>query len=209
MATDELVLVGAAFPRTGTMSVKQALEHLGLGPCYHMHEVFRNPEHIEIWHAVCDGQMPDWRTLLAGYTATLDTPACHYWQELARCFPQAKVLLLSRDPQSWYESMCSTIHPMVMSSQGKNDPALAMVHRLFFQKHMNGRFEDRDYAVAVYQRYCAQVRETLPPERLLDFEVSQGWEPLCNFLGCRVPDQPFPMRNTRSEFRERSSQNNS
>ncbi len=103
--TDGLRLIGAAFPRTGTMSVKRALESLGFGQCYHMHEVFGHPDHVPLWEAIGEGESPDWPKILAGYTATLDAPACLFWRELAVAFPDAKVLLLRRDPEMWYESM--------------------------------------------------------------------------------------------------------
>ncbi len=204
MTDDKMVLVGAAFPRTGTMSVKSALEHLGIGRCYHMHEVFLNPEHIEIWNATCDGKMPDWKSLFSGYAATLDAPACLYWRELAQCFPSAKVLLLRRDPESWYESMLSTTHQVVMGPKGETEPALAMVKRVFFERYFKGRFEDKDYAIARYRQYCDEVRGSISKERLLDYEVSQGWGPLCEFLGYSVPDEPFPRRNTRDMFKARN-----
>ena len=207
MAHDGIVLMGAAFPRTGTMSVKNALEHLGVGRCYHMHEVFLNPPHVEIWNAACEGRMPDWKSFLSGYAATLDTPACHFWRELAECFPRAKVLLLTRDPESWYDSMNATTYPVVMGPEGETDPALAMARRIFFETHLNGRFEDREYAISVYRQYCDDVRKSVTAERLLEYEVSQGWEPLCEFLGCRVPEEPFPKNNTREMFQARADTN--
>jgi hypothetical protein len=199
-----LRLIGAAFPRTGTMSVKKALESLGFGKCYHMHEVFLRPEHVRIWDATCDGEMPDWRSLFTGYVATLDTPACHFWKELAITFPVAKVLLLRRDPEAWYESMYSTTYPVMMGPRGDVDPALQMIRRLFFDKIMRGRFEDRDFAVATYRRYCDDLIAEAPSDRLLVYEVSEGWEPLCNFLALQAPNEPFPKTNSRDEFRHRS-----
>lgn len=186
------------------MSVKSAVESLGLGRCYHMNEVFRNPEHVPVWNAACDGHMPDWRRFLAGYAATLDTPACLFWKELALAFPKAKVLLLRRDPEKWYESVYSTIYQVVMSAKEENDPALLMIRRLFFEKEMAGRFEDRDFAIATYQRYCELVTREVPADSLLVYEVSQGWAPLCRFLGLEAPPGPFPERNTRAQFRERN-----
>ena len=202
--TDRLKLIGAAFPRTGTMSVKKALESLGFGKCYHMHEVFLNPDHIPIWDATCNDTMPDWRKLMAGYTATLDTPTCHYWKELTLCFPEAKVLLLRRDPESWYESMYSTTYQAIMGPKGKIDPALKMIRRLFLEKYMMGRFEDKNFAISTYRQYCDNVIAEVPGDQLLVYEVAQGWTPLCNFLGYHIPRDPFPKKNTRNEFRVRS-----
>ncbi|MCP4643186.1 MAG: sulfotransferase family protein [bacterium] len=203
--TDQLMLIGAAYPRTGTMSVKRALEFLGLGRCYHMSDVWVNPDHVPVWNAAYDGHMPDWRTLLAGYAATLDTPACLFWKELAAAYPEAKVLLLQRDPDTWYESMRSTVYQTVMGPDGNNDPALRMVRRILFDQTMAGRFEDREFAKATYRRYCERVKEDVPDDRLLVYEVSQGWEPLCSFLGYDVPDEAFPRANTRAEFVKRNA----
>jgi hypothetical protein len=202
--TDGLALIGAAFPRTGTMSVKNALETLGIGRCYHMHEVFQNPQHISIWNDTCNGQMPNWRKLFAGYTVTLDAPACLYWRELTIEFPDAKVILLQRDPGTWYESMYSTIYQVIMNTRGEVDPALRMIRHLFFDKYMGKRFEDRDFAVARYRQYCEDVIAGIPQDQLLVYEVSEGWHPLCSFLGYEVPATPFPNKNTRGEFRTRS-----
>lgn len=197
---DGLRIIGAAFPRTGTTSVKRALEILGFGPSYHMHEVFQHPEHIPAWTAACDGHMPDWHAFLEGYAATLDTPACHFWRELTHAYPLAKVLLLQRDPEAWYESLYATAYQVIKSPAAKHDPALQLVQRLFFDKHMAGRFEDRDFAIATYIHYREAVVQATPSERLLVYEVTEGWEPLCQFLGCDVPDTPFPRKNTREDF---------
>ena len=199
-----MVLIGAAFPRTGTMSVKTALERLGVGRCYHMHEVSLNPEHVEVWNAVHDGRMPDWRTFLSGYAATLDVPACLYWKELAETFPNAKVLFLRRDPEGWYESMLATTYQVVTGSKGQTEPPLAMVKRVLFEGYFEGRFEDRDHAIATYLRYCDEVRQCVSADRLLEYEVSQGWRPLCDLLKCPVPEEPFPRTNTRDSFRSRN-----
>ena len=204
MTSSGLTFVGAAFPRTGTMSVKSALEQLGIGRCYHMHEVFTNPQHVAVWDAAWDGDLPDWRNLLSGYAATLDGPACLYWREIADSFPTAKVLLLTRDLGSWYDSTYSTVYQVAKGPLADAEPALQMIWRTFFQGYFDGRFEDRDHAIAAYRRYCQEVRESVSKARLLEYQVSQGWPPLCEFLGCDVPTDPFPRRNTREVFQSRN-----
>jgi Sulfotransferase domain len=199
-----LTLIGAAYPRTGTMSVKRALDILGVGRSYHMHEVWQNPHHIPIWEAAGNGTMPDWHSLLAGYAATLDTPACLFWRELLLAFPDAKVLLLRRDPESWYDSMFATVYQVMTGPEGDADPALRMARRLFLEQHMHGRFEDRDFAVATYTKCCNDVIKEIPEERLLVYEAAEGWEPLCRFLGYDVPSEPFPRKNTRDAFLKRN-----
>ena len=204
---DELMLIGAAFPRTGTMSVKKALEHLGIGQCYHMQEVFLNTHHIPVWEATVSGTLPSWRNLFEGYVATLDSPACHFWKELSVAFPEAKVLLHKRDPESWYESMYATVYQVIMQAGEQADPALQMVRKFFFEKVMSGRFEDRAFAIGVYKQYCEDVIAGINEERLLVYEASQGWEPLCSFLGQDVPSIPFPKINSKNEFRNRVNLN--
>ena len=199
----KLQLIGAAFPRTGTMSIKKALEILGFHGCYHMHEVFLHPEHAAVWDAASNGNLPDWQTFLEGYSITLDAPACLFWRDMMQAFPDAKVLLLKRDPETWYDSMMATTYPVIMGPAGEMDPALKMIRRVFLEKFMNHRFEDREYATAKYRLYCQEVMADTPNDKLLVYDVSQGWQPLCDFLGLEVPAEPFPVKNTRKLFRER------
>ena len=186
------------------MSVKAAIEYLGVGRTYHMHEVFLNPAHATVWEAAWDGNQPDWRAFLRGYSATLDGPACLYWREIADSFPDAKVLLLTRDPDSWYDSAYSTVYQVAKGSLAAAEPALKMIRRTFFQGYFDDRFEDRDYAIATYSQYCQEVRESVMPDRLLEYQVTEGWSPLCEFLGCDVPTDPFPMKNTKEAFETRN-----
>ncbi|MDX1648263.1 MAG: sulfotransferase [Myxococcota bacterium] len=203
-----LAVVGAGFGRTGTLSLKGALETLGLGPCYHMTEVFAHPEHVAVWRDATEGRPVDWDALFAGYGACVDWPACAFWRELAWRWPEAKVILTVRDPQRWYESVAKTIH-LVMQRELPDDAPepvrahLAMVRRLIEEETFDGRFEDRDHAIAVYEAHNRAVREAVPPERLLVYEVAEGWEPLCRFLDRPVPAEPFPRVNSTDEFRER------
>lgn len=197
-------LIGAAFPRTGTMSVRRALAILGFGASYHMQEVFLNPSHADVWNRACDGAPPDWTHFLEDYSATLDGPACLFWREIAGAFPDASVLLLRRDPDAWYESMIETVYPTMMGKMGETDPALRMIRRVFLDGFMEGRFEDRRFATRRFSQYCDEVIREMRPGKLLVYEVTEGWEPLCAFLGCEVPDLPFPARNTRLEFRARA-----
>jgi hypothetical protein len=197
---NELRIIGAAFPRTGTMSVKKALKILGIEPCYHMNEVFLHPQHIPLWQAAATGIFPDWKMLLAGYACTLDAPACQFWRELAACFPVAKILLLRRDPERWYASMRATICPVVYSPAGASDPALSLIRQIFFETYFEGRFDEKVYAIDRYRRYCDEVMNTFEAGRVLDYTVSQGWEPLCEFLGYAVPQVEFPHLNTTEQF---------
>jgi hypothetical protein len=196
-------IIGAGFGRTGTLSLKTALEQLGFAPCYHMTEVLMRPSHIAKWQAAADGQSVDWVSFLGGYKAALDYPQAHFYKEMMAGFPEAKVILTVRDADRWYESTLETIY------QGSALPAWLtrllppyrgferMVRETVWQRIFHGRFEDRQYAISVFNAHIAEVKATVPPDKLLVFDVKQGWEPLCTFLGVPVPPRPFPHVNER------------
>ncbi|THK36370.1 sulfotransferase family protein [Ensifer sp. MPMI2T] len=193
-----LDIIGAGFGRTGTHSLKLALEQIGFGPCHHMSEVGRSPEQKALWRAAGNGELPDWDKVYAGYRSAVDWPTAHFWRELSAYYPDAKVILTVRDPETWHRSVIQTIGPM--SDPATNDPAsfgVAVVGQTVF----GGRIGDRDHAISVYEAHNAAVRKALPAGRLLTYEISSGWEPLCSFLGVPVPSQPFPHSNSTAEFR--------
>lgn len=200
-----LSVIGAGFGRTGTLSIKMALEQLGVGRCYHMVEVFENPHHIALWRAAADGHPVDWDALFAGYGAAVDWPACHFWRHLMDHFPDAKVLLTVRDAERWYQSAHDTIYQAMIGSLPIDDPVARsqreMAAKIVLEDTFGGRFEDRAHAIAVYERHNAEVRRAVPPARLLVYELGEGWEPLCRFLGKPVPAEPFPRVNSRDDFR--------
>jgi hypothetical protein len=195
-----LSVIGAGYGRTGTKSLQLALEQLGFGPCYHMTEVFKNPEAAGWWADAADGKA-DWDRLLAGYASNVDWPGATFWREQAEAFPEAKVILTVRDPESWFRSTQETIFQPRIQEGG---PPVArfgemihkVVHRLF-----DGKIHDHDTLVRVFEAHNAKVRATIPPERLLVYEVAQGWEPLCDFLGVPAPDAPMPRANTTEDFK--------
>lgn len=200
-------VIGAGFGRTGTMSLKLALEQLGFQPCYHMYEVFAHPGHAEVWHEAAKGRPPDWREFLKDYRAAVDWPACHFWRELAEAFPEAKFLLTERDEDAWYKSMSQTIfEAMRMGDRFANDPVrgpqLRMARYVVEEKTFAGRM-DRDSALAVYRAHNEAVKRAFPRGKLLIYDVGEGWAPLCEFLGVGVPETPFPRTNSTDEFRER------
>ena len=191
---------GAGLGRTGTMSLKVALERLLGAPCYHMIEVFAHPEHLPAWHAAARAIMPDWHMLFVGYGAAVDWPAAAFWPEVSEAFPDAIVLLSVRDPQSWWQSASQTIFPAIKQQAGTEWHA--MVEDLFAAR-FTGRLDDPAAAMAAFERHNARVRETVPAHRLIEWQAGDGWEPLCAALGLRVPDEPFPRTNTREEWRAR------
>ena len=203
-------VIGAGFGRTGTFSLKVALEMLGFGPCYHMIEVFDHPEHIATWQAAADGQYVNWREFLGPYEAAVDWPVCSFYDQLMDVFPDAKILLTVRDPEKWHTSVMNTIGP---GNNGETDDSSELAHRqmtnsLIWQGTFNGRVNDKDYAISVFQRHIEEVRRRVPADRLLVFDVSQGWEPLCRFLDVAVPgDTPFPRLNDSASFQQRFQSN--
>ncbi|MEV0401926.1 sulfotransferase family protein [Actinoallomurus sp. NPDC050550] len=203
-----LEVIGAGFGRTGTLSLKLALERLGFGPCHHMIELIDNPEQLDRWSRAVENGDADWDEVYRGYRATVDWPGAAFWRRLVDYYPGAKVILTVRSPKSWYESARESIYRA--TSQWPADP-LGVRRRQFVQRvvwdgDFGGRFEDAAYAKAVFIEHNDAVRREVPGERLLEFRVRQGWGPLCDFLGVPVPDEPFPRTNDRQEFAERVAQ---
>jgi len=194
-----LQVIGAGWGRTGTYSLYTALERLGFRT-HHMHEVFLNPVHSEWFLAAARGAA-DWDAIYDGYAATVDWPGASFWRELADVYPDAKVLLSVRDPQEWYESYCATIQrPIAEGGFGTWDE---MVREVIVERDFGGEPDDRDHLVGAFERHTDDVIASIAPERLLVYRVSEGWEPLCAFLGVEAPDAPFPRMNDRESFGKR------
>jgi hypothetical protein len=212
-------VIGAGFGRTGTTSLKAALETLGFGASYRLTEVFKHPEHVAFWEAARRGERVDWEGFFSGYGVAVDWPACTFYGEIMEAFPGALVILTIRDPDRWYESVRSTIYGIRTLSAGRAPMRLAfalaglfapgvtgiarLADEILWEGTFDGRFEDRSYAIETYKRHNAEARRQVPPERLLVYDVKEGWAPLCDFLGVEVPDQPFPHLNDTREMRRR------
>ena len=201
-----LDVIGAGFGRTGTKSLKDALEQLGFGPCHHMAEVLPAPGGAEPWAAAAEGQAIDWDAVFAGYRSAVDWPAAGYWQELSAHYPAAKVILTVRDPESWFRSTQETIFGPVNRLMSSDPSAVGRMMRAISDRHFGGRHNDRAACLAGYAANDAAVRREIAPERLLVFDVADGWEPLCAFLDVPVPATPFPRTNTTDEFRTRAAE---
>ncbi len=195
-----LRIVGAGLGRTGTLSLKLALEKLLGAPCYHMAELFVHPEHVAPWHAAARGDMPDWKALFDGYAAAVDWPAAAFWPEISAAFPDAIVLLSVRDAESWWKSASTTIFPTSKTQVGTEWHAMV---EAMFASRFTADLKNREACIAAFERHNAHVRATVAPERLLEWRAADGWAPLCRALGLPIPNEPFPKVNTTEEFLSR------
>ena len=198
-------VIGSGFGRTGTKSLQIALERLGYAPCHHMTMLIQKEDEVPHWQAALRGQTPDWDRALASYRATVDWPSAFWWRDLIEHFPDARVIHTERDPQRWYDSIQKTIAELMTVREGLPPgpfhDMMEVADRIIIKETFGGRFHDRAHAIEAFERNNAEVRARVPAERLLIFQVSEGWEPLCAFLGKPVPDEPFPRVNTTAEFR--------
>lgn len=216
-----LDVIGAGLGRTGTYSLKVALTRLGYGPCHHMTSLGEDRALRDGWEAVVRGEQVRWSVLLGGYRSAVDWPACAFWRDLTEAYPDAKVILTVRDPDRWYASVRSTLYQsshrprlgvngLLMWLEDQLDSDLRRRRQIsravIWQGTFGSRFEDRDYAIGIFQRHNAEVQAGVAADRLLVFDVAYGWEPLCAFLGVPVPDEPFPHLNDTAAFQRGLSQ---
>ena len=209
-----LKVIGAGFGRTGTTSLKLALEQLGFDKCYHMREGMKKHK-AKVWYEISQGKPVDWDKIFKGYQATVDWPACMFYKELMEQYPDAKVLLTVRDPDKWYDSALNTIY------YGNKMPYWAsfyinpmkytplMTDHIIWDGTFDGKFTDREHTINVFKKHIEEVKSYVPPEKLLVYEVKQGWEPLCRFLNVPIPEgKPFPLLNDKVHWHKRITRRN-
>ncbi|MCG5218552.1 sulfotransferase family protein [Streptosporangium sp. KLBMP 9127] len=219
-----LRVIGAGFPRTGTSSMKAALERLGFGPCYHMFNILSDGRQVDRWLPLASGAPVDWDQVFEGFGSSQDWPASFFWRQQAEAYPDAKVVLTVRDPHRWYASMKMLLAngpgrampenlpegaAVVFESMKRLSPVLDLIQRSTFGG--NGDFgdgmPDEEVAVEAFHRHVDTVKESLPADRLLVFDVREGWEPLCRFLDVEVPvGEPFPHLNDAESMQRTLSQ---
>ncbi len=211
-------VIGAGLPRTGTLTQKMAVEMLGLGPCYHWVDVLADLDNrVAQWERALDGEA-SWKEIFDGFHSSVDWPGGFFYDELAQAYPQAKVVLSVRDPERWQVSFRETIWDMcfgdslichLSTARAKVDPRwdryLRLVDRMFWTERgtFAGGHEQPQQLIDAMLRHQEEVKRRVPPERLLVWDVSEGWEPLCAFLGTAVPAEPLPHANDRGTFIDR------
>jgi hypothetical protein len=199
--TVELAVVGAGVGRTGTHSLKIALEQLLDAPCHHMLEILGDPTQVPAWIDAIDGRPVDWSAMLDRYRAIVDWPGGAFWRELSAANPEALVLLSVRDPEAWYRSAANTIFLTFDNMPPEVAPWMDAV-RTLLQDRFSDRFDDPTAMMDAFVRHNDAVRAEAPAGRLLEWTPADGWEPICERLGLPVPAEPFPVANTTDEFRE-------
>ncbi len=198
-----LKVIGAGYSRTGTKSLQRALEILDIGRCYHFTEVLKR-RHTNDWLEILNGTAPNWERMFKGYSATVDWPTVSFYKQLADHYPDAKVILTIRDPDAWHASLVNGLLPLRNSLPAWipwTSRIRQLVDRTIWDATFDARARDRDFAVAKFAQHSENVHHSIATDRLLVFDVREGWEPLCRFLERPVPSTPFPKTNARISLR--------
>ena len=216
-----LKVIGAGGPRTGTASLKDALEILGFGKCYHMQYLFNHPDEVKYWHELYDTGTVDFDSMFDGFQSTVDFPGCFVYKVLLDKYPDAKVILNERDAEEWYESALNTVFSatpqtlgqkltmmkkMILSSRfRKLAKSFMLVRKYLWDGQYRGQFKDKNLAIQIYNDFNEEVKNQVPKDQLLVYKITDGWAPLCEFLGVPIPNEVFPNKNKRKEFKEQIS----
>ena len=211
-------VIGVGGPRTGTASLKVALEILGFGKCYHMEWLFNHQEQIKYWHELFDTGTTDFDTLFDGFSSTVDFPGYMNYKPLLEKYPDAKLILSERDPEDWYDSAINTVYAvtpqtfgqklgmmkkMIFSSRfRKISKSFMLVEKYLWNGKYRGKFKNKKLTLKIYNDFNEEVKKYVPSDQLLIYNISDDWEPLCKFLNVKVPDEEFPYKNKRKDFRE-------
>ena len=197
-----LKIIGTGVGRTGTYSLKLALNELGLGPCHHMEVVLQNmPVQVPLWASALD-KRPDWRAIYKGHASAVDWPTAGFFSELIAVYPDAKFIHTSRSPKSWAQSFSETIYKLI-SARDKAPPEMAAWLDMSIRVIAKTGFPlglDLAGLEKAFSDHDAAVKAAIPARQLLVYEVKDGWAPLCAFLGVPEVSMPFPRTNARVEF---------
>ncbi len=200
-----LDVIGIGYGRTGTETLRAALNILGFGPCHHMHVMRDQPDTFPVWRDFAAGMHRDWDRLYDGFRSAVDFPTAAYWRDLFEHYPDARFILTTRDPDRWYDSATASVLKLLAERDQITDPhhseILEFSEQIVGQEYFHGRGPDRDYMLDRFRRHETNVRERIPPEQLLVYRVSEGWSRLCSFLDVQIPETPFPFANKLDEYR--------
>lgn len=214
-----LQILAVGLPRTGSSSLKQALIDLGFGGCMHMDELFNQPKLVDLWIELYETGKTDTETLFSGYQSSTDFPGALLYKELLAVYPDLKIIINNRDAESWYKSMINTVHDVVphteedkavLKKKGEDihprflgiAKTLELVEAYLFEKYFGGDFLDKEKTIARYNEHTDRVRAEVPASQLFEFDVKDGWDPLCEFLDVPVPTEDFPFKNKTKDFQE-------
>ncbi len=197
-------IIGTGVGRTGTYSLRLAINALGFGPCHHMEVVVHNMDpQVKLWSNAIDDN-PDWTSIYKGFTSAVDWPTACFYRELLKEYPNAKFILTERDPGNWADSFGSTIYKLLAGIDQAPDHmkdwltmCIGVINKTGFPLGL-----DRDQLMNGFIAHNNAVKNTIPADQLLIYRVKDGWEPLCAFLDVPVPSEDFPNTNNRSEFWE-------
>jgi len=196
-------LINTGLGRTGTTSLKAALEMLGIAPVFHAPDLFTNTKYLDVWEAACEGQTIDWRTFFADYEVA-DWPVAFFYKEIIKAYPEAKVMITVRDPEEWFKNF-KAVWQQVLSIN-LPIPRLQRLRRFIrlrmMEEFFEGKGNDKAQMVCFFENYVEGVKEFVPADKLLVYNVTEGWEPLCEFLEVDVPQQAFPNANKGGGFKE-------
>lgn len=201
-----LKIIGASFGRTASLSLKKALEILGYTNCYHMSEVVTKPEHSELWLRAWKREFI-WDDIFDGYQAAVDWPVAAFWPQLMEAYPEAKIILSTREPEAWYESAKNTIFKSM--DEGINSKNKEIRKRILMAKEIivdgtfNGKLNDKKHCIKIYNENIARCKKEVDSDRLITFNPKDGWDSLCKQLACPIPNVDYPFINTTKEFEAR------
>ncbi len=211
-------IIGAGLPRTGTNTLREALEILGFSKTYHMKHLLVHPEDLHYWTTLKATGTTDWDALYDGYQATVDFPCYPWYKEHMKQYPDAKVILSTRPFEKWYTSFYSTIwkaqnppeaEKAAMGERVAADPRLQTVMKVMgfakqvmSEEHFQGKFLDKEFMEKVFDDHHEEAKRYVPADKLLVYDVTEGWEPLCKFLDVKVPNEPLPHTNKKEDFHE-------
>ncbi|MDQ3019929.1 MAG: sulfotransferase family protein [Bacteroidota bacterium] len=214
-----LKIIGTGLGRTGTHSLKLALEQLGFGKCYHMIELIQHPEGLKYFQQAEKDEHVNWEELFEGYHSAVDYPVARYYKQLIKYYPDAKIIHTIRDAESWYKSVTDTIFwvskpslwrilkvavHLPFSSETRSRLPVFKFNGKLIELEFGKDLKNKEEVIRRFNLHNEEVIKTIPKERLLVFNPKGGWDPLCNFLNVPVPENPFPKSNTKDEFIQRA-----